>query len=83
MSRASYTISQLAHHQKISLSIQRKTFQAKNFFFFHFSTTFCFYFSLYYITQMTELPQMTQQAQISESSQMTQPVQMTKLPQMT
>ena len=82
MSRASYTISQLAHHQKISLSIQRKTFQAKNIF-FHFSTTFCFYFSLYYITQMAELPQMTQQAQISESPQMTQPVQMTKLPQMT
>ena len=82
MSRASYTISQLAHHQKISLSIQRKTFQAKNIF-FHFSTTFFFYISLYYITQMTELPQMTQQTQMSESPQMTQPVQMTKLPQMT
>ena len=46
MSKTSYTISQLAHNQIISLSIQRKTFRAKNIF-FHLSTTFCFYLILY------------------------------------
>ena len=82
MSRTSYTISQLAHNQIISLSIQRKTFQAKNIF-FHLSTTFRFYITLYYIIQMTVLPQMTQPAQMSELPQMTQQAQMTELPQMT
>ena len=82
MSRTSYTISQLAHNQIISSSIQRKTFQAKNIF-FHLSTTFRFYITLYYIIQMTVLPQMTQPAQMSELPQMTQQAQMTELPQMT
>jgi len=43
--KTNYTISQLAQYQWISLSIQKKAFQAKKRF-FYFSTVFCFYITL-------------------------------------